>query len=226
MAYQWLDGIVAGARIRVMRTTTKERPLGVFIYVMSDGARSCKVGKAQNPEIRRASLQAANPRPIEILGTYLVPREAAGRLEKAIHERLSGSGVLQRGEWFECAPEDVTRACETVLSEHVIARTGTIVSRQTRRRVRPKAKAANAAAARLIRDIRRALDAYDRALGIEGRFGSDIVEQLLAQGLSRKRISELTGIPRSTLYRMCAHTYPPRARVRKSDEPSDGKNGE
>lgn len=71
-----------------------------YVYVISDGYQSVKIGRSVNPGQRLKSLQTSNPLPLKLLGycPNVSPLE-----EKELHKRLRKSKI--QGEWFKLTPE-------------------------------------------------------------------------------------------------------------------------
>jgi len=73
---------------------------GTIYFIQSDLKNSIKIGyTAGNPEVRRKSLQTANPHQLKIIATMPGKPE----YEKDLHKRFAQYRL--NGEWFECHPD-------------------------------------------------------------------------------------------------------------------------
>lgn len=74
-----------------------------FIYQLSPGEHSLKIGVAKEIERRQAALQTGNPNELLLVG--YIKSDEPYRLEKALHRKFKAKRRL--GEWFELQPADI-----------------------------------------------------------------------------------------------------------------------
>lgn len=82
-----------GFPIHTGRTRTSSRQTGIYFIQEEDGP--VKIGRADYPASRLASMQSGNPRELHMLGWFEAPAE----VERQLHSLLSQYRI--RGEWFE-----------------------------------------------------------------------------------------------------------------------------
>lgn len=74
-----------------------------YVYFIADG-EFVKIGKANDVNQRKASLETGNPRDLTILGTITCDSEAESfSLEKKLHRHFEPWN--HRGEWFIIGPQ-------------------------------------------------------------------------------------------------------------------------
>lgn len=85
-----------------------------YLYVMSSGARTFKVGISINPMRRLSQIRTSNSSTVRLVEKH-GPYNAARRLECSVHTALSQH--RSNGEWFSCTESDVIGAVRACLSE-------------------------------------------------------------------------------------------------------------
>lgn len=97
--------ILKPASVRSNRPHYKSVTAG-YIYVIQGGGL-VKVGyTTKEPDERVKSLQVGSP--VELDLVYRESFEDVVRLERAVHDELFQLGFWERGEWFNCEPDEVT----------------------------------------------------------------------------------------------------------------------
>lgn len=91
-----------------------------YIYIISNGTYT-KVGKADNAEKRRKTLQTASPTPLILDHKFPVKTTAVVSIESRCHKHLAGLGFSQmKGEWFDIAPREAVSVLSAFLEDDVV----------------------------------------------------------------------------------------------------------
>jgi len=90
-------------------------PYCSLYVVCPDGSWPCKVGISVNAMRRLIALQTSVWKPLKVSKCYWTRSVAEARkLEKAVHQRLSGDNVWLHGEWFDMRPNAAAEMIEFV----------------------------------------------------------------------------------------------------------------
>lgn len=118
-----IDGVSQGGSIRhpfgeasLDRLAKELRPVraGSFVYVISDFAGTeVKIGKANSPQLRLATLQTGNPNKLFIhRAFFFFEISTAESVELAAHVGASRDFKRLQGEWFRCTPFEAHKVIE------------------------------------------------------------------------------------------------------------------
>lgn len=84
-------------------------PSDSFVYVIApENHGPAKIGVADNPKARLASLQTGSPVKLRLIDAIPLPsRRGAHQIESLMHSIYEGCRL--HGEWFDTNPEDCAR---------------------------------------------------------------------------------------------------------------------
>ena len=88
-----------------------------YVYVITDGRGSCKVGKANDVKKRLAGLQTGNSRRLSV--AYKHPCKNPSRanlLESLVHKKLEKYNTI--GEWFSVSADVAREVVKKTASEY------------------------------------------------------------------------------------------------------------
>lgn len=78
-----------------------------YVYLMSDGEGSVKIGVSNNPERRRKQLQTGQEDHLKILKTWQTKHPYA--LESRLHRKYAQYRKRADGEWFDLPKSEVRK---------------------------------------------------------------------------------------------------------------------
>lgn len=88
-----------------------------YVYVLSNGAGQCKIGKADNVEARIKGMSAALCGDISLVYKHKAPRSLVYKIEGKAHDYLALS--RGRGEWFAVSSEEAVSAVKDAAKYYV-----------------------------------------------------------------------------------------------------------
>lgn len=89
----------------------------MYIYVISSGPETVKIGYSADPQRRLGELQVGHENPLRIVHKERVPEDKAPILEKLIH--VANRHKCIHGEWFALTHEQATREVQFAIIRHL-----------------------------------------------------------------------------------------------------------